>query len=73
VTAIFAKFKVSTHIASAISCDNLFVMLALNKNQDAIVNDMSPPKQMLESENFEPLTRSLMLKYKNHAKWEEAQ
>ena len=34
-----AKFKVSTHIASAISSDNPFVMLALDKIQEAIVDD----------------------------------
>ena len=35
----YAKFKVSTHIASAISSDNPFVMLALDKIQEAIVDD----------------------------------
>ena len=39
----YANFKVSTHIASAISSDNPFVMLALNKIQEAIVDDMTPP------------------------------
>jgi hypothetical protein len=42
----YAKFKVSTHIASAINSDNPFVMLALDKIQDAIVDDKNPPKHM---------------------------
>ena len=35
----YAKLKVSTHIASAISRDNPFVMLALANIQEAIVDD----------------------------------
>ena len=37
----YAKFKVSTHIASAISSNNPFVMLALDKIQEAIVDSKS--------------------------------
>jgi hypothetical protein len=44
----YAKLKVSTHIASAISSGNPFVMLALDKIQEAIVDDKkNPPKHML--------------------------
>ena len=39
-----AKCKVSTHLATAISCDNSFVMLALVQIQAAIVDDKSPTK-----------------------------
>ena len=68
----YAKLKVPTHIASAISCDYPFALLALDKIQDAIIDDKSPPKHTLESEDYEPPTRRLMLKSRNHAKWEEA-
>ena len=64
----------STHIASAISSDNLFVMLALDKIQEAIVDDKNPSKHnILDSEDYKQPTRRLMLKCKNHAKWEEAE
>jgi hypothetical protein len=43
-----AKCKVSTHLASAISCDNPFVMLALKQIQAAIVEDKSPTKHALD-------------------------
>ena len=33
------NLRVSTHIANAISSDNPFVMLALDKIQEAIVDD----------------------------------
>ena len=69
----YAKFKVSTHIASTISSDNPFVMLALDKIQEAIVDDKNPPKRILDSEDYEQPTRRLMLKCKNHAKWEETE
>ena len=61
----------STHIASAISSDNPFVMLALDKIQEAIVDDKNLPKHILENEDYEPPSRRLMLKCKNHAKWAE--
>jgi Reverse transcriptase (RNA-dependent DNA polymerase) len=48
-------------------------MLALDKIQEAIVDDKNPPKHMLENEDYEPPTRRLMLKCKNHAKWEESE
>ena len=57
-----AKLKVSTHIASAISSDNPFVMLALDKIQEAIVDDKNSPKYILDNEDYEPPTRKLMLK-----------
>ena len=41
-----AKCKVATHLATAISSDNLFVMLALEQIQAAIVDDNSPTKQV---------------------------
>ena len=64
----YAKLKVSTHIASAIRSDNPFVMLALDKIQESIVDDKNPPKHLLDNEDYEPPTRRLMLKCKNHAK-----
>jgi hypothetical protein len=69
----YAKLKVSTHIASAISSDNPFVMLALDKIQEAILDNKNPPKHILDNEDYEPPTRRLMLKCKSHAKWEEAE
>ena len=45
----YAKFKVSTHIASAISSDNPFVMLTLDKIQEAIVDDKNPSKGRIMS------------------------
>jgi hypothetical protein len=39
----YAKLKVSTHKASAISSENPFVMLALDKFQEAIVDEKNPP------------------------------
>ena len=49
-------------------------MLALDKIQEAIVDDKNPSKHnMLDSENYEQPTRRLMLKSRNHAKWEEAE
>ena len=45
----YAKLKVSTHLASAISRDNPFVMLALDKIQEAIVDDKNPPKHVLDN------------------------
>ena len=69
----YAKLKASTHIATAISSDNPFVMLALDKIQEAIVDDKNPPKHVLDNEDYEPPTRRLMLKCRNHAKWEEAE
>jgi hypothetical protein len=67
-----ANSKVSTHLASAISCDNPFVMLALEQIQAAIVGDKSSTKQVLDREDYEPPTRRLMLQCKHHVKWEEA-
>ena len=58
----------STHVASAISSDNPFVMLALDKIQEAIVDDKNSPKHILDKEDYEPPTGKLMLKCKNHAK-----
>ena len=52
-----AKCKVSTHLAIAISCDNSFVMLALEQIQAAIVDDKSPTKQVLDREDYEPPPR----------------
>ena len=69
----YAKLKVTTHIASAISSDNPFVMLALDKIQEAIIDNKNPPKHILDNEDYEPPTRRLMLKCKSHAKWEEAE
>jgi hypothetical protein len=66
----FAKFKVSTHLASATSSDNPFVMLNLDKMQEANVDDKNSPKHMLDGEDYEPPTRRLC---KNHATWEEAE
>ena len=54
-----ANIKVSTHLASAISVDNPFVMLALEQIQAAIVDDKSPSKQILDKEDYEPPTRRL--------------
>ena len=67
----YAKFKVSTHIESAISCDNPFAMLAFDKIQEAIIDDKSPIKQVLDREDYEPPTRRLMLQCKQRVKWEE--
>ena len=69
----YAKLKVSTHIASAISSDNPLVMLALDKIQEAIIDNKNPSKNILDNEDYEPPTRRLMLKCKNHSKWEEAE
>ena len=52
-----AKCKVSTHLATAKSCDNSFVMLALEQIKAAIVDDKSPTKQVLDREDYEPPTR----------------
>ena len=68
-----AKCKVATHLATAISSDNPFVMLALEQIQAAIVEDKSPTKQALDREDYEPPTRRLMLQCKQRAKWEEAE
>jgi hypothetical protein len=48
-------------------------MLALDKIQKAIVDDKTPLEPMLDNEDYEPPTRRLMLKCKDHAKWEEAE
>jgi hypothetical protein len=45
------------HLASAVSVDNPFVMLALEQIQAAIVDDKSPAKQALDKEDYEPPTR----------------
>ena len=66
-----AKWKVSTYLATAISSDNPFVMLALEQIQAAIVDDKSPTKQVLDREDHEPPTRRLMLRCKRRVKWEE--
>jgi hypothetical protein len=63
----FAKFNVSTHMASAISSDNPFFMLALDKIQEANVDDKNSHKHLLDSEDYETPTRKLMLKCKNLA------
>ena len=60
-------------MATAISSDNPFVMLALEQIQAAIVDDKSPSKQALEREDYEPPTRRLMLQCKQRVKWEEAE
>ena len=52
-----SKCRVSTHLATAISCDNSFVMLAREQIQAAIVDDKSPTKQVLDREDYEPPTR----------------
>ena len=62
-----------THLASAVSVDNPFVMLALEQIQAAIVDDKSSTKQMLDKEDYEPSTRRLMLQCKQCIKWEEAE
>ena len=49
----------STHIANAISSDNPFVMLALDKIQEAIDDDKNPPKPILDNEDYEPPTRNI--------------
>ena len=46
-----------THLASAVSADNPFVMLALEQIQAAIVDDESSTKQALDKEDYEPPTR----------------
>jgi hypothetical protein len=69
----FSKLNVSTHLATVISCDNPFVMLALEQIQAAIVDDKSPTKQVLDREDYKPPTKRLMLKCKQHVKWEEAE
>ena len=51
-----AKCRVSTHLATAINCDNTFVILALEQIQAAIVDDKSPTKQVLDREEYEPPT-----------------
>ena len=49
-------------------------MLALDKIQEAIVDDKNPPKHMLDNGDYEPPTRQrLILKCNKHAKWEEAE
>ena len=63
-----AKCKVSTHLATAFSCDNPFVMLALKQIQAAIVDDKSPTKQVLDREDYEPPIRRLMLQCKQRVK-----
>jgi hypothetical protein len=68
-----SKCKVSTHLATAISCDNPFVMLALEQIQAAIVDDKFSTKQSLDREGYEPPTRRLMLQCKQRVKWEEAE
>jgi hypothetical protein len=64
-----ANITVSTHLASAISADNAFVMLALEQIQAAIVDNKSPTKQMLDKEDYEPPTRRLMLQCKQRVNW----
>ena len=60
----------STHLATAISSDNPFVMLI----QAAIVDDKSPSKQVLDREDYEePPSRRLMLQCNQRVKWEEAE
>jgi len=68
-----ANIKVSTHLASAISVDNPFVMLALEQIQAAIVDDKSPSKQILDKEEYEPPNRRQMIQCKQRVKWEEAE
>ena len=64
----------STYLATtAISCDNPFVMLALEQIQAAIVDDKSPTKQVLDREDYEPPTGRLMLQCKQPVEWEEAE
>ena len=49
-------------------------MLALDKIQEAIIDNKNPPKHILDNEDYEPPTRRrLMLKCINQAKWEEAE
>jgi hypothetical protein len=69
VTGDIANSKVSTHLATAISCDNPFVMPALEQFQAAIVDDKSPTKQVLDREDYEPQTRRRMLQCKQHVQW----
>ena len=49
--------KLLTHLASAVSVDNPFVMLALEQTQAAIVDDKSSTNQALDKEDYEPPTR----------------
>jgi hypothetical protein len=63
-----AKSKVSTHLATAICCDNPLVMLALEQIQAAIIDDKSSTKQVLDRGNYEPPTRRLMLQCKQRVK-----
>ena len=49
--------KLLTHLASAVSVDNPFVMLALEQIHAAIVDDKSSTKQALDKEGYEPPTR----------------
>jgi hypothetical protein len=67
------KSKVSTHLASAKSCDKPFIMLALEQIQAAIVDDKSSTKQVIDGEDDEPPTRRLMLQYDQRVQWEEAE
>ena len=62
-----------THLASAVSVDNPFVMLALEQIQAAIVDDKSSTNQALDKEDYEPPTRLLMLQYDQRVIWEEAE
>ena len=62
-----------THLASVVSVDNPFVMLALEQIQAAIVDNKSPIKQALDRDDYEPPTRRLMLQCKQLVKWEEAE
>ena len=68
-----ANIEVSTHLASAVSVDNPFVVLALEQIQAAIVDDKSPTKQMLGKEDYEPPTRRLLLQCTQRVKWGEAE
>ena len=68
-----ANKKLLTHLASAVSVDNPFVILALEQIQAAIVDDKSPTKHMLDKEDYEPPTRRLMLQCKQRVKWEETE
>ena len=68
-----ANKNLLTHLASAVSVDKPFVMLALEQIQAAIVDDKSSTNQALDKEDYEPPTRRLMPQCKQRVKWEEAE
>jgi hypothetical protein len=55
----YAKLKVSTHLANAISCGNPFVMLALEQIQAAIADDQSPTLKTYYSSSLVTLSGNI--------------